>query len=127
MNAGVTAWDLVEANFKIFNEVMQVKENAFDALKERHSNLPTILKLGRLMKGYLDEDNFHVLMNANLPCGDCGDGVGVNEKAARIMCEIYGLPIPSYRCSAHSADGTWKRIARSKTMNVEQVGFVSLM
>ena len=77
------------------------------------------------MKGHLYAKNHHVEMRGNLPCGDCGDGVVVNEKAERIMSEIHGLPLPSYRCSAHSADGTWKRIARSKTMNVEQVGSLS--
>ena len=40
--------------------------------------------------------------------GNCGDGVAVNTKAARIMCDLYGIPSPSYQCAAHTNHGTLK-------------------
>ena len=33
----------------------------------------------------------------------------------------YGFTIPSLRCSSHACDGTLKRLARSKTMCVDEV------
>ena len=56
-----------------------------------------------------------------MPVGNCGDGVAVNGKAARVMLELYGIWTISLRCSAHTADGSLKRMARSETMCVEAV------
>ena len=56
-----------------------------------------------------------------LPIANCGDGVSVNVKAARVGAELYGLLCPHFRCSAHSVDGCWKRIAHSETMSVNEV------
>ena len=45
-------------------------------------------------------------------------------KATRIMCDLHGIPTLSYRCAAHSSDGTLKRLVQSKIMCI--VGIVEL-
>ena len=65
--------------------------------------------------------HIHIDMSMNLPIGNCGDGVSVNNKAARLMRELYGLNSPDFRCSAHAADGSLKRIARYETTCIEEV------
>ena len=60
-------------------------------------------------------------MSDRLPIANCGDGVSVNVKAARVGDELYGLLCPDFRCSAHSVDGCWKGIARSETVSVNEV------
>ena len=60
-------------------------------------------------------------MAQNTPLGNCGDGFSVNTKSSRLLLVLYGMPTGSNRCSAHAADGSLKRIARSKTMSVDQV------
>ena len=107
-----------------------------------------------------------IKVDENMPVANW-DGVRVNQKAARILSELFGFDSPgtnplcwydiysqtifrhiclklincimailvmldiflcntvitlsAYRCSPHTADGTLKRLARSKTMNVEEV------
>ena len=60
-------------------------------------------------------------MSERLPIANCGDGVSVNVKAARVGAELYGLLCPDFCCSAHSVDSCWKQIARSETMSVNEV------
>ena len=75
---------------------------------------PNYFKLGKLKKVDIEEISIIIEASSKIPVGNCGDGVAVNTKAARIMCELYGTPTPSYRCAAHSSDGTLKRLARLK-------------
>ena len=81
---------------------------------------PFYTKLGILSK--VDEESKVIIVSVtNMPVANCGDGVFVNGKAARVMSELYGIDTISLRCSAHAADGTLKRIARSETMSVGAV------
>ena len=93
-------------------------------------NPPCCTKLGTLVHvdGGGDDEviveeeykNIHINVT-NMPVGNCGDGVAVNGKAARVMSELYGIHTPSLRCSVHAAYGSLKRMARSETMSVEAV------
>ena len=56
-----------------------------------------------------------------MPVGYCEDGVAVNTKAPRIVCDLYVIPSPSYRCAAHSSNGTLKLLAQSKTTCIAEV------
>ena len=60
-------------------------------------------------------------MSSKLAKGNCGDDVAVNNKAVRIICQLYGISIPSFRCASHSSDGFLKRLVLSKTMNAPKV------
>ena len=60
-------------------------------------------------------------MSDRLPIANCGDGISVNVKAARVGAKLYGLLCPDFCCSAHSTDGRWKQIACSETMSVNEV------
>jgi hypothetical protein len=51
---------------------------------------------------------------------NCGDGVSVNLKVARVLAELLWFLCPDFRCSCHTVDGCWKRIARSETMCVDK-------
>ena len=69
----------------------------------------------------MDDKGVHIVMSQRLPIANCGDGVSVNVKAARVGAQLYGLLTPEFCCSSHSVDGCWKRLPRSETMSVEQV------
>ena len=77
---------------------------------------PNYFYLGKLKKVDIEGKTIIIEGSNKIPVGNCGDWVAVNTKAARIMCDLYGIPTPSYRCAAHSCDGTLKRLGRSKTM-----------
>ena len=82
---------------------------------------PKYFKLGKLKTLDVENQTIEIEASPNIPVGNCGDGVAVNTKAARIMCSLYGILSPAFRCASHSSDGTLKRIARSKTMCVDEM------
>ena len=98
IKAGVTAWDQVGANNTIFSEVMQAKGNAYDELTQL--NLSKILKPRKVMKDVEDVKNIHVQMDGNLPIGECGDGVEVNEKSSGVNAIIF----PHHATGVHSME-----------------------
>ena len=81
---------------------------------------PNYLQLEKVKKVDIEEDNTITEASNKIPVGNSGDGVTVNTKAARIMCNLHGIPTPSYRCAAHSNDGTLKRLTRSKTICIAE-------
>ena len=126
MNGGVNAYDLVEALIKTIANFMNVKHNAFDEIRQYVvtqpiASTPTYFKLGKIIEVIPESKEIHIEIADNIPVGNCGDGVAVNEKAARLLGILLGMNMPSFRCSAHAADGSLKRLARSQTMSVEQV------
>ena len=82
---------------------------------------PDYFKLGKLLEVLEEEEEIHITLDYNMPFSNAGDGVAVNVKGARGLRDLYGIDSPDYRCAAHSADGTLKRLTKSKTMNVEEV------
>ena len=78
-------------------------------------------RLGKLKKVDIEEKTIIIEASNKIPVGNCGDVVAVNTKAARIMCDLYGIPTPSYQCAAQSSEGTLKQLARSKTMCIAEV------
>ena len=80
---------------------------------------PKYFKLGKLKT--LDVENQTIEIEASPNLGNCGDGVAVNTKAARIMCSLYGILSPAFRCASHSSDGTLKRMTSSQTMCVDEM------
>ena len=86
------------------------------------STLPTpspYFKLGTVL--YVNDNEIRIKMSTKLPIGNCGDGVSVNQKAARILKDVYGMSTLDFRCSSHATDGSLKRIAKSESMSVEEV------
>ena len=55
------------------------------------------------------------------PVAIVADGCSTNSCASGKLVSRYGFVSPSMRCSSHAADGSLKRLANSKTMNVEEV------
>ena len=55
------------------------------------------------------------------PTSITADGCGVNILASELLKEDWGLHSPFTRCAAHRADGSLKRIAKSKTHCVAEV------
>ena len=103
-----------------FNQVHDVLSGVVD--RAELQPCPQYFKMTKLE--HLDNDEKTIKLIAvmpSIPVGNCGDGVSTNLKAGRIISEEMGWPIPSNRCSSHSCDGTLKRIATSKTMNVAEV------
>ena len=62
-----------------------------------------------------------IQVHDRFPIGNIGDGVAVNIKGARGLRQLYGFMSPDFRCSAHGASGSIKRMTTSKTMNVPEV------
>ena len=83
--------------------------------------IPVYLKLGVIKEINKNRKEIHIAMSDRLHIANCGDGVSVNVKAARVGAELYGLLCPDFRCSAHSVNGCWKLIACSETMSVNEV------
>ena len=85
---------------------------------------PNYFKIGSLAAKDDDLKLIKIKVSEKFPVGNIGDGVAVNVKAARVLRDIYGFMSPDFRCSAHSASGTVKRLTTSKTMNVPEVTVV---
>ena len=77
--------------------------------------------MGALKEVCQETKEIFIDVDDNQPVGNCGDGVSVNTKAARLLSKLYGFTTPSLRCSSHACDGTLKRLARLKTMCVDEV------
>ena len=57
---------------------------------------PNYFKLGKLER--LDIENKEIIIAVqNSPVGICGDGVSYNNKAAKLLRELYGFQCPSYQ------------------------------
>ena len=84
---------------------------------------PSYFKMGKIMNvvNNDDEKQINIAVDDRFPIGNTGDGVYTNSKAARVLRDLYGIHTPEYRCSAHAASGSIKRLTTSKTMNVPDV------
>ena len=126
MKGGVDAHDTVSSLITAFAEFLDIKDNAFHSIRKFNgfedvlsADIPVYFKVSVVEK--VDNGEIHLTMSDRLPIANCGDGVSVNIKAARVLVEQYGFMCPDFRCSSHTVDGCWKRIARSETMCVEEV------
>ena len=57
---------------------------------------PNYFMLGKLKKVDIEEKTITIEASNKIAVGNCGDGVAANMKAARIMCDLYGIPTPTY-------------------------------
>ena len=100
------------------------KENAYTSLIDQFDDElvspPFYTKLGVLKNVSEDSKTISIYVTNN-PVANCGDGVFVNGKAARVTSELYGIHTISLCCPPHAADGSLKRIARSHSMSVAAV------
>ena len=129
MKAGVNACDIANALIEMIYDYNHATTTAFTTITPyfdsplEDGTLPEIpkqyFKLSKLDKVDIENKVVRITVNSP-PIGNCGDGASVNGKAARVLSELYGIQSPSFRCSAHAADGTLIRLARSE-MCVEEV------
>ena len=56
---------------------------------------PEFFKLGTLELVDHNQKIIKIDVSKRIPVGNCGDGVAVNNKAARILSELYGIESPS--------------------------------
>ena len=120
----------MDSLFNVMAVDLYIKNNAFQEiskhLTESSENVitelpPGYFKLGKVKYVDVESKTIHNDMYKNLPVGNCGDGVSVNGKVARLLAELYGMFCSDFKCSAHVVDGTLKRLAQSETMCVDQV------
>ena len=129
MKGGVTVFDLVENLFTQIASFINITNNAFEKINQYlpetgidfRPSPPTYFKLRTIKRVIVAGKEIHLSMSKTLPVGNCGDGVSINSKAARVMKELYGSESPGFRCAAHAADGSLKCIAKSETMCAEEV------
>ena len=130
MPGSVDSYMLTEKLIKVIATVVEIKEFTFDVIPLHIEDdvpaipmdlPPTYFKLGNLSTINHVEKTIAIDISDNMPISNCGDGVGVNVKAACLLDVLYGINTPSSRCAAHASDGTLKRLARSETMSVEQL------
>ena len=57
---------------------------------------PNYFKLGKVKKIDIQKNPIIIEPSNKIPIGNYVDRVDVNTKAARIMCDLYGTPTPSY-------------------------------
>ena len=55
------------------------------------------------------------------PVVNNADGCSTNISADDKLIKLFGLLTATIRCVVHAADGSSKRLANSKTMNVQEV------
>ena len=128
MYGGVNAYDNIKSLMNAFGELLDIKKSGYQTIRtiDEFENviegkISVYFKLGVIKEINKNRKEIHIAISDRLPISNCGDGVSVNVKAARVGAELYGLLCPDFRCSAHSFDGCWKRIARSETMSVNEV------
>ena len=77
--------------------------------------------MGTLSSCDFETKSINIQVHDRDPIGNIGDGVAVNNKAARVLRELNSFMSPDFRCAAHTASGSIKRLTNSKTMNVSEV------
>ena len=84
------------------------------------ADIPAIFRCTELTK--IDFEEKEIELNfQDWPTALVADGASVNPKAGQILTEKLGLVSPTTRCSGHAASGCIKRMAASKTMQVDAV------
>ena len=79
---------------------INLKHSAFDEVKKRFSDEnstakpPNYFKLGALQE--IDEQSkaIKIMVDTNIPIGNCADGVSVSKKAARVLHDLCGFSSP---------------------------------
>ena len=111
MHGGVNAYDNTESLMNAFGELLDIKNSAYQMIRTIdgfenviRGEIPVYFKLGVIKEINKNCKEIHIAMSDRLPIANCGNGVSVNVKAARIGTELYGLLCPDFHCSAHSAD-----------------------
>ena len=127
MKGGVAAFDLVENLFTqiaSFMSIINASEKINHYLPESgidfRPSTPTYFKLGAIKRVSVEDKEIHLSMSKTLPVGNCGNGVSVNIKAARVMKELYGIESLGFRCAAYAAHSSLKFIAKSEAIGVEK-------
>ena len=129
MKGGVDAHATADDIIRVCAEFSPVKCSAYETIlshlqledEEIPSAVPDYFKLGPILTVDPDDKIIEIQLSENLPVANAGDGVSVNIKAARVLLQLYGFNSPDFRCAAHIASGSSKRLATSKTMNVQEV------
>ena len=114
MHGGVNAYDNIESLMNAFGKLLDIKNSAYQMLRtiDEFENvirgeMPAYFKLGVIKEINKNCKEIHIAMSDRLHIANCGDGISVNVKAARVGAELYGLLCPDFHCSAHSV-GCWK-------------------
>ena len=133
MKGGVTGVDTAEELMNNVATISGVTTTAYDevirSFEDENTDDPNYVapippkyfKIGTLLERDSESKVIKIEVHAKFPVGNTGDGVAVNVKAARVLRDLYGFMSPDFRCTAHSASGTIKRLTTSKTMNVAEV------
>ena len=84
---------------KIIEEVadfIKVENSAFEAIKDKVElqPIPPYFKLGKLMLHDEIKQEIHIKVDENMPVANCGDAVSMNQKAARILSELFQFDSP---------------------------------
>ena len=66
--------------------------------------LQSYFKLGTVL--HVHDNEIHLKMPTKLQIGNCSDEVRANQKAARILKEIYEMSKLDFRCSSYASDGS---------------------
>ena len=124
----LNAKKLIRHIIETIAEVKPIKNNAFvsieDAMKKQRSILvpeyrpPQFFKMCSLLS--VTETTID-LECKEWPVTIMADGCSVNVSAGNQLADCFGLVSPSLRCVVHAADGSLKRLANSKTMNVPEI------
>ena len=102
------------ANIKV-SDILLKNGDVLSFLKPPHYfNVCTLLQFD-------EEHKVITLEMRHWPAVINGDGCSTNTSAGGKLVELFGLVSPNMRCVVDAGDGSLKRMANSKTMNVEAV------
>ena len=77
-------------------DFIEVKNSVFETIKDKvgFRPIPPYFKLTKLMLHDEIKQEIHIKVDENIPVVNCRDGVTVNQKAARILSELFGFDLP---------------------------------
>ena len=140
MKGGVTGMDTAHEILANVATVVNSSSSAFHTIPRNFQeevggsdanyippNPPNYFKIGTLQTVDHKEKVIHIKVSEKFPVSNVGDGVAVNVKASRILRDLFGFMSPDFRCTAHCASGTVRRLATSKTMSVSEVIIIIIM
>ena len=82
-------------------DFIKVNASAYEDFKDKVElwTKPPYFKRAKLILHYEEKWEIHIIIDKNMPVTNCGYGVSVNQKAARILSDLFGFDSPGVKTS----------------------------
>ena len=126
MKGGVTGVDNANAIISNVAAIIEcdntAKQEVLSSFNDEFSDVPNYIaptppeyfKIGNFLDRDQELMSITIQDHDRFPIVNIGNGVAVNIKGACVLRELYGFMSPDFRCSAHAASGSIKRMTTSR-------------